>query len=703
MTRYPPRIPRYDSALRATARNLCLHYVSAREGQLRLGLSGDQLRALIVRERSEGRAPASLEQYAGRDAPGPDRFTISFDDAHRSVLDRAAPILRELEIPATIFVPTAWIGTSDEWMDWDDLRALRDLGWTIGAHSVSHPRMSWIERGETEDTHARRLRDECERSREAIGRELGLDVSLFAYPYGEDPPAGREAVRAAGFRAAFTVRASSEWDFDPLSIPRLEALEAAGLVRLSSEEPIGISVVVPARDRAPILREVLARLAAQSYPRDRHEVIVVDDGSRDDLASVLPLDPRFRLTSSGDASARFRAGQARAHGASLARFDHLAFLDADVVVGRDYLWSLDWIHRRWDRATILGYLSGYNLHDLGAIHTLDEVRGRERIEDVPVILDRQREPAARACLDNIEWLSEPWKLCYTGNLSLPRALFDEVGGFSDAFRGWGLEDVDLGYRLHRGGARFVFSRFAIGYHLVDPSEEAPRNPFRRARPTREDFAGYLVNLETLAAHHRGDPAIETYRARTLADIEEICSRPHTVGIELGGAASVRPPFHAALHRMQPGGTPLLELLDRVEYAAKVGARRLWLQGGEPAEHPGFLRVLAAAKEHGLKVGMLTTGHAFADPALAREAHRLGLDHATVLVIGGDAERHEHHLGRGTWMRFALGMESLRDAGIHRSARLVITPGDEEALGLCGERLKNAGIEIDQVLDLTASA
>jgi MoaA/NifB/PqqE/SkfB family radical SAM enzyme len=172
-----------------------------------------------------------------------------------------------------------------------------------------------------------------------------------------------------------------------------------------------------------------------------------------------------------------------------------------------------------------------------------------------------------------------------------------------------------------------------------------------------------------------------------------------VGIEFGGASTVRPPFHSVLHRMQPGGVPTEELLDRVEYAAKVGASRLWLCGGEPAEHAGFLRVLEDAHRRGLRSGMQTMAHPFADPRLASEARRLGLDHATVLVIGGDAERHEALCGAGTWTRFALGMESLREAGVHRSAHLVISPGDERAIDACAARLRAADIAIDETTRL----
>src|SRR5690606_8369042 len=108
--------------------------------------------------------------------------------------------------------------------------------------------------------------------------------------------------------------------------------------------------------------------------------------------------------------ATFRAGQARQWGADHARFDHLAFLDADVAVGSDFLWHLDWVHRRERDAVVLGYLSGYNLHDLGFVHTLADVRGRD-VDALSVIPDRSREPTLRACLDNLEWLSDPWSLC----------------------------------------------------------------------------------------------------------------------------------------------------------------------------------------------------------------------------------------------------------------------------------------------------
>jgi serine acetyltransferase len=54
---------------------------------------------------------------------------------------------------------------------------------------------------------------------------------------------------------------------------------------------------------------------------------------------------------------------------------------------------------------------------------------------------------------------------YTGNLSMPRELFFRVGGFDRDFRQ--IEDAELGVRLERAGAEFVFSERVATVHASD--------------------------------------------------------------------------------------------------------------------------------------------------------------------------------------------------------------------------------------------
>ena len=120
---------------------------------------------------------------------------VTFDDGYRSVLELGRPILDRFGWPATIFVPTAFIGRDeplrwpgiDEWIDtahahellplsWDQLRELQAAGWEIGSHTCSHPRLTTLE----DDDLAAELVD----ARLTCERELGSCTSI-AYPYGD--------------------------------------------------------------------------------------------------------------------------------------------------------------------------------------------------------------------------------------------------------------------------------------------------------------------------------------------------------------------------------------------------------------------------------------------------------------------------------------------------------------------------------------
>lgn len=512
---------------------------------------------------------------------------VSFDDAHPSIR-KATPVLKALGLTATVFAATAHVGATEHSLDAAGLRGLDPL-WSVGSHAHRHERMGWRQYGEDRRAHQTRLAEGARASRAALEAMLDRPVDAFAYPFGEAPRVARSAVAAAGFAAGYTVNESMDWNGDAMGRPRVD-----GLATTPAEATPGISVIVPACDRVEVLAEVVRRLAGQSYPV--YEVIVVDDGSEADLGTALrpeallaavARDPRgwsgptdLRIVRLPGSDGRFRAGQARQFGAEQARFEVLAFLDADIAVDQDYLWHLAWVHARDRRTVLLGCLSGYNLQDLGWRHEVADIAAADRLtgDVVPVIPDRSREPTLAACLDNVALLDDPWALAYTGNLSLRKDLLDEVGGFATEFSGWGFEDVDLGVRLHEAGASYVFSRFALGYHLADPTPLPLSNPFRDPSPNRETFAGVVANLATLGDRHRGHAGIEAFCASVRGDIDEICSQPYTVGVRVEG----------------PGGFSTQQILDRVAYAHRVGASELYLLGPGVAERDDLEQVVGAA-------------------------------------------------------------------------------------------------------------
>src|SRR3954453_17049349 len=95
---------------------------------------------------------------------------------------------------------------------------------------------------------------------------------------------------------------------------------------MSSSSPL-VSIVVPSfvatSAQAKLLVETLDTVAAQ--PRRDHEVIVVDDGSPLDVATLLGSGPRTTVLRQGNAG----AAAARNNGIAHSRGAYLVFLDAD--------------------------------------------------------------------------------------------------------------------------------------------------------------------------------------------------------------------------------------------------------------------------------------------------------------------------------------------------------------------------------------
>ncbi len=155
---------------------------------------------------------ADLAERAAGGKPPPGLAALSFDDGMEDNHSILLPILREYRIPATVYVTTGLIGRANPWltpesgarmMTEDELREMAAAGVELGAHTVTHPDLSLLDR-------AACLREMAE-SRDALERLGGTSVKTFAYPFCRYGEAALAAAADAGFVAAVTCEGRGGW------------------------------------------------------------------------------------------------------------------------------------------------------------------------------------------------------------------------------------------------------------------------------------------------------------------------------------------------------------------------------------------------------------------------------------------------------------------------------------------------------------
>lgn len=152
--------------------------------------------------------PEELETFR-QSGNFPDKCVlICFDDADVSVYENAFPILKEKNIPFTLFVIAGQAGNKDfnnlEISSWDQLRTMKESGLAhFGSHTYDMHYLEDNQAGFLEEGMYEEFKNDIKRSRVALKEELGVEVTSLAYPFGETSDVVADSVREAGFTSAF--------------------------------------------------------------------------------------------------------------------------------------------------------------------------------------------------------------------------------------------------------------------------------------------------------------------------------------------------------------------------------------------------------------------------------------------------------------------------------------------------------------------
>jgi peptidoglycan/xylan/chitin deacetylase (PgdA/CDA1 family) len=207
---------------------------------------------------------AGLRATHVRDAAAAPACALTFDDGHASHAE-AARLLAEHGASADFFVNSAAVGGPDR-LDWPALRAMAAAGMSIQSHGHTHRHFDTLSTAQ--------IRDELQRSKDAIEQAIGQPVELFAPPGGRLRPEVGPIARELGYRGLCTSRAGTWQPARGLGeVPRLAVLASTDEARLGRWLHADPAEMLRLRLRQGLLDAGKRGLGRQAYERLRGAIL----------------------------------------------------------------------------------------------------------------------------------------------------------------------------------------------------------------------------------------------------------------------------------------------------------------------------------------------------------------------------------------------------------------------------------------------
>ena len=227
-----------------------------------------------------------------------------------------------------------------------------------------------------------------------------------------------------------------------------------------------ISIIMPTYNKLSRLSLSLKSLCEQTMSKEDFQVVLVDDGSSMDVHSLYEAYA---------SQMNIKLIRIEHLGRSVARNTAIEHADGELIVftDDDAICDYDFLKKHWEHH--LKYKDSVLLGKRKKVFWVEESIkklesdegscmksvGNSRVrEDTYEVVTRKIFHGTSKCLYDIVWICS-----ITANMSVPKSYLMEIGKFETIYQCWGLEDIDLGYRLKQYGLDFYYDANILNYHM----------------------------------------------------------------------------------------------------------------------------------------------------------------------------------------------------------------------------------------------
>lgn len=201
---------------------------------------------------------------------------------------------------------------------------------------------------------------------------------------------------------------------------------------MENHKNLRLTVELSTHNRLKILKLVVEQLFKQTLPKEEYEIVLVDDGSTDGTKEwVNTLSPPVQFTYIRQEKDCLAV--ARNKGIRAAKGEYILFIDDDVIAGENLLKEHLRFHDLFPKSVVKGWVN-----HIDTLH-------------IPKIPKFTMQDISTAFF-------------WTSNVSVKREYLIKAGLFDEAFKEYGWEDLELGYRLRKLGLKCRYNKHALAFH-----------------------------------------------------------------------------------------------------------------------------------------------------------------------------------------------------------------------------------------------